>query len=99
MRAVTASWRSVREASRVPGSSISGLNRTYLIFVGVYGCELRVRRRLGWCSWLRVGGGQGDGYADQLEDTPLGRGGVGDFLDALTGEVECFSVEFAEVVE
>ena len=86
---------------RIPGqfAERAPIDRTYLIFVGVRGCELRVRRRRGRCSWLRVGEGQGDGNADQLEDTPLGRGGVGDFLDALAGEVDCFSVEFAEVFE
>ena len=43
--------------------------------------------------------GSGDGNADQLEDTPLGRGGGCDLLDALSGEVDCFSVEGVEVFE
>jgi transposase len=80
-------------------AEITALDRTYLIFVGVRGCELRVWRLPGRCSWLLVGEGQGDGSTDQLEDMPLGWGGVGDFLDALAGEVDCFSVEFTEVFE
>ena len=48
---------------------------------------------------LRVGEGERDGNADQLEDTPLGRGGIGDFFDVLSGEVDCFSVEGVEVFE
>jgi hypothetical protein len=75
------------------------LSRTYLIFIGVCGAELRVRGRSGGLWWLRVGEGQGDGNTDQFEDAPLGGGGVGDLFDALAGEVDRFSVEFAEVFE
>jgi 8-oxo-dGTP diphosphatase len=75
------------------------LDRTYLIFVGVRGCELRFWCRSGRRWWLRVGEGERDGNADQFEDTPLGRGGIGDFFDVLSGEVDCFSGEGVEVFE